>query len=401
MRSIILVIDGLGVGYMDDILQNRIQDKGANTYASLSKYILKNNSEYKNLKSLQISQLDNPKQLNLGRLNLRVGKSKLNYFGADSFLGHKEMTGIKIRVKPSFISEQKDQLNKLFGKEYKLNWINNNSILVINDSVFVTNNIESDLGTNINVVGNLDKVSFSQVLQIGQTIRDNFEYARVITEANNNITEQVFLKGLTEKINSTNQEKVIGVANGSIPNFYSGNFQSSHLGYADNNTDNLISRFLDGNLSVSLIGKTADLFANIPVTYKKSLVDTEETMNELFSVTSKQKDGLIFINFREIDLSGHQQDISRSSKALKIIDDYIPKIIESLADDDLLIITADHGNDPNIGHSQHTREYVPVIAVSQSILPAQVGIRKSLSDIAATVLQFHSLKAISNGESFI
>ena len=86
---------------------------------------------------------------------------------------------------------------------------------------------------------------------------------------------------------------------------------------------------------------------------------------------------------------------------LKIADEKIAEIIKYLNDKDILIIMADHGNDPDIGHNRHTRENVPLLIWHGALAGKQIGLRKTLSDVGASVCDFFDVDAPQNGESFL
>jgi phosphopentomutase len=404
MKTILLVIDGLGIGEMTDVAQKRKQDVGANTYLSI-----KNNLRHDDpsLKSISLFEsFFNPETFCSSQYfdqtldkYIVTGQSKLNYNGADSFLGHTEISGNKVTFAPTYTQDIYQKILDQFPK-YNIKLLPS-TIININDNIFISNNVESDPGNNINVIGNLSQVSFEDLINIGNFIRDNFEPARVIVEGNTDLPLEKYLTGLIT-IQNDNNQNIQGVANGKVPNFYEHNFQSVHIGLKINGEKNIISRFLQQNLPVALIGKTADLFQN-SYALNISLIDTKQTLETIIEHTKKQQNGFIFANVREIDLSGHSQNVEKGTSILAIINNYLPELIGELKPEDTLIITADHGNDPLIKHSQHTRENVPLIMVSTSptLLPKKIGVRDSLSDISATIAKLHNLMPVETGVSMI
>ena len=98
---------------------------------------------------------------------------------------------------------------------------------------------------------------------------------------------------------------------------------------------------------------------------------------------------------------GHRNDPVSYGKGLEEFDSYLPQIIEAMNEDDLLIITADHGCDPTTPGTDHTREYVPLIAYSKMFNGARdLGTRKSFADIGQTICEIFDLPALKIGESF-
>jgi phosphopentomutase len=86
---------------------------------------------------------------------------------------------------------------------------------------------------------------------------------------------------------------------------------------------------------------------------------------------------------------------------LEIADEKIGEIIKLLKDEDILLVMADHGNDPRIGHNKHTRENVPILIYKKGVNGVNIGLRKTLSDVGATVCDFYNAPAPENGESFL
>ncbi|MDZ5035394.1 phosphopentomutase, partial [Clostridium perfringens] len=104
---------------------------------------------------------------------------------------------------------------------------------------------------------------------------------------------------------------------------------------------------------------------------------------------------------QETDLSGHAENIDRYAEKLQISDKLIGELIETITGDDILLVMADHGNDPTIGHSKHTREMVPIMIYGENIKEGTVGVRATLSDVGATVADYFKVKAPENGASFL
>lgn len=111
--------------------------------------------------------------------------------------------------------------------------------------------------------------------------------------------------------------------------------------------------------------------------------------------------GFFCINVQEIDLAGHAENVEGYAEKLKISDENLEKIINLLNDDDILLVTADHGNDPTIGHGKYTRENVPILLYRKKIKGKCIGHRNTLSDIGATVAEYFVVEMPENGESFL
>jgi phosphopentomutase len=156
---------------------------------------------------------------------------------------------------------------------------------------------------------------------------------------------------------------------------------------------------------VIAIGKIEDIFNGKGITEtvhtKGNLDGMEITLDKIKHSFEKQT--LIFTNLVDFDmLWGHRRDVSAYAEGLKVFDNFLPVLIEKLRDDDVLIITADHGCDPTYKlHADHTREYVPLLLYGKKLKRnIDLGIRETLSDIAQTIADIFGLPAMKNGKSF-
>ena len=150
------------------------------------------------------------------------------------------------------------------------------------------------------------------------------------------------------------------------------------------------------------VGKIYDIFAGVGVSdhvYNKSNINgMEHTLN----YAAQDFEGLCFVNLVDFDmLYGHRRDIDGYAKALTEFDSWLPKLLEQLGDEDIVMITADHGCDPGYAATtDHTREYVPLLVLGHKVRPVNLGTRKSFADIAATVAQLLDVKLDTAGVSF-
>ncbi|WP_432633460.1 phosphopentomutase [Brachyspira sp.] len=152
--------------------------------------------------------------------------------------------------------------------------------------------------------------------------------------------------------------------------------------------DTMLDRISKNNLPVIGIGKTSDIFAGVGITEnrktnKNNLDGIEKTIKAIKEIDN----GLIFTNLVDFDmLYGHRRDAKGYKNALEEFDKYIPEMIENLNEDDLFIITADHGCDPTYKGSDHTREYIPILAFGKKLKKnINIGTRDSFVSIAASI----------------
>ena len=156
-----------------------------------------------------------------------------------------------------------------------------------------------------------------------------------------------------------------------------------------------------GKASIA-VGKIYDIFAGIGTTehvYNKSNADG---MAHTLHYADSDFEGLCFVNLVDFDMVyGHRRDIDGYAKALSEFDAWLPELLEKLGDEDLVMITADHGCDPGYAATtDHTREYVPLLILGKGVKPVNLGTRASFADIAATVAELLEVQLDTPGESF-
>lgn len=394
-RAVVLIIDSLGVGYMDDVVKVRPQDEGANTLA----HILDKAEHIKlpNLERLGVKNILNHDRLEDVQTIGAYGKMNLQHFGADSYAGHQEIMGTK-PLKPLlepfsvFMDKVKEELEKA-GYNVEIPE-KDRPYLLVNDCVYVADNIETDYGQIYNVTTSFEYISYEEVLNIGRIVRENVKVNRVIALGGEEVTKE-HLKESVE----TRADGLTGV-NCPKTGVYKKGYQCRHMGYGVN-PDSQVSTILTKNgVDVTLIGKMQDVIECEGATMIPA-VDTEFVMKSIIESFNSMEEGFISATVQETDLSGHAEDVNRYAEKLMIVDKYVGELIKVMNEDDLLIISADHGNDPTIGHSQHTREKTLLLAYGDKIENVNIGERDTLSDIGATVAEYFGVDKTENGTSFL
>lgn len=169
-------------------------------------------------------------------------------------------------------------------------------------------------------------------------------------------------------------------------------------------TPNLLATLKENNKDVIAVGKINDIFAGCGITQSYKTKSNDEGIEKTIELTQKDFNGLCFVNLVDFDmLYGHRNDIDGYAKALTQFDDKLPKIVENLKENDILIITADHGCDPGYKFStDHSREYVPFLIFGKKIKSGvNLGTRKTFSDIGATILDYFCIKKNISGISML
>ncbi len=165
---------------------------------------------------------------------------------------------------------------------------------------------------------------------------------------------------------------------------------------------NLLPKLKDAGFDVICIGKIASIYDGMGVTEELTAKNNDQTIDQTINALNSDSRGLIFSNLVDFDmLYGHRRDTEGYAKALEHFDQRLPEIIGALGESDLLIMTADHGNDPTKEGSDHTREYVPLLVYGKNAKGGiDLGTRQSLSDIGQTVAENFGVE-IADGVSFL
>ena len=167
-------------------------------------------------------------------------------------------------------------------------------------------------------------------------------------------------------------------------------------------SDTLLDAIKNSGKDVLAIGKISDIFCARGVTEKIVTHSNREGMEETLKVQKRDFSGLCFVNLVDFDmLYGHRQDIDGYAAALSEFDRWLSVFTDNMREDDILIITADHGCDPGDNHTDHTREYTPLIMYGSRVKPRNLGTRESFADIAATVAKYLQVDFNSQGKEMI
>jgi phosphopentomutase len=149
------------------------------------------------------------------------------------------------------------------------------------------------------------------------------------------------------------------------------------------------------------VGKVDDLFAGRGISAKHTSGNAHG-IREIVSWLTDAPRGLLFANLVDFDQQfGHRNDAAGFYKALTEFDAALPELLSRLQDNDLLIVTADHGNDPTTPSTDHSRECVPILAAGPRVIPRDLGVRETFADLGATVAEWLGVKFQGAGRSFL
>lgn len=385
-RAIIIVLDGFGVGEQPDA--NVYGDEGSNTLVGIY------NSEHPNLPNMKKLGLYNIDGVNISDKEQDIigsyGKATETCDGKNSPVGHWEISGyVKkpgFKTYPNafpkelideFIKEaglggilcnevgSGTEILKRFGEEHiKTGYP---IIYTSADSVF-------QIAAHESVVP-LERLY--EICKVARKILDKPEY-NVGT-----VIARPFIGKSAEDFVRTYNRK---------------DFESNTFGKTMLDT---ISEEYKG-AEVIAIGKIEDLFSGRGISTAIHTKGNADGIEKTIQYIKQDSKGLIFTNLVDFDmLYGHRNNVKGYSEALEYFDSKLPEIMKNLKDDDMLIITADHGNDPTTPSTDHSREYIPIMIYGKHIKENNnIGIRKTYSDISATILDLFELSKLDNGVSF-
>jgi len=172
--------------------------------------------------------------------------------------------------------------------------------------------------------------------------------------------------------------------------------------YAVPPPENLLPLLQRNGFEVVCIGKIASIYDSMGVTQDLKAKNNEQSIGQTINALNAESKGLIFSNLVDFDmLYGHRRDPEGYAKALEDFDQHLPEILDALKENDLFIITADHGNDPTFRGSDHTREYAPLLVYGKTAQAGvNLGTRESLADIGQTIAENFGVK-LTDGKSFL
>lgn len=395
-RFVVVVLDSFGVGAMKDVMEVRPQDLGSNT----CKHILNRLPKLKlpNLEKLGLmNALGEETEYMHKNPKASYGISALAHFGADTFNGHQEIMGTKPK-KPLFQPFQQcihEVYEALTSAGYEVQYKGDRlKFLLVNNCVTVADNIEADPGQIYNLTAALDLIPYKEVLKIGRIVRKVVKVSRVIPFGGINVSLEDILNAVEEK-----EDKFIGI-NAPKSGVYNEGYEVIHLGYGIDAEVQVPTILGKKGIPVVLLGKVADIVEN-PYGNSISCVDTEEVMKLTIKEMEAMEEGFICTNVQETDLAGHAENAERYAEKLAIADKYIGEVMDKMQEEDILIVMADHGNDPTIGHSHHTRENVPLLIYKKGLEGKFIGLRDTMSDVGATAVDYFKADKTENGSSFL
>ncbi|QYJ92845.1 phosphopentomutase [Shewanella spartinae] len=165
----------------------------------------------------------------------------------------------------------------------------------------------------------------------------------------------------------------------------------------------VLDKLKEAGGEVVSVGKIADIYAHCGITKKVKATGLEALFDATLEQVKQAGDRtIVFTNFVDFDSHyGHRRDIAGYARALEYFDSRLPEMLALLGEEDLLLLTADHGCDPTWQGTDHTRERVPVLAYGAGLAPGSLGRRNSFADIGQSIASYFGLEPMEYGESFV
>jgi phosphopentomutase len=165
----------------------------------------------------------------------------------------------------------------------------------------------------------------------------------------------------------------------------------------------ILDHLKDNDFEVRAVGKIVDIYNGAGITHDVHTVSNMDGVDHTLNYMKDDFKGLIFTNFVDFDAKfGHRRNVKGYASALEELDARLPEILNAMKEDDLLIITADHGNDPTYKGTDHTREYVPLLVYGDAVKAGvDLGTRTTFADIAATLSDVFNVPKTVIGTSFM
>jgi phosphopentomutase len=381
-RILLIVLDGAGIGAMPDAAE--WGDAGSDTFG----HILE--SRDLRLPNLQRYGLGNIRPLKslppLAEPEGSYGRCALRSNGKDTTTGHWEMAGIILeRAFPTYPNGFPATIIDRFVKESSVPGILGNIpasgteiIKVLGEEHVKTRKpiVYTSADSVFQIAAHEDVIPLPQLYEMCET-------ARRILDGEHRVGRVIARPFL-----------------GQVGAFY--RTENRHDYAVPPPRDNLLPALSDEELDVVCIGKIASIYDSMGVTKDLVAKNNEQSIDQTIAALRAASRGLIFSNLVDFDmLYGHRRDTEGYAKALEHFDARLPEIEQAMRVDDVMMITADHGNDPTFLGSDHTREYAPLLVYGKNAEGGvDLGTRASLADIGQTVAENFGLK-LTAGESFL
>ncbi len=384
-RIITIVLDSVGIGQAPDA--DKFGDFGVNTLGNISEKVGLN---VPNLAKMGLGNINYLKTVAPSlKPTANFGKMQEVGDGKDTMTGHWEMmgatlhTGFRQYIKNGFPEELITEFENRTGRKVIANK-EANGMAVINEyyeehmktGAFI---VYTSVDSTFQIAAHEEKIPLEELYAACEIAREltkdeKYNVARVIARP--------FLGTHADYYRTANR----------------------HDYALDPHKDTVLNFLENANYDSIAIGKISDIFNGLGITEKIKTKSNMDGVDQTINILKRDDvSGFVFTNLVDFDsMYGHPRDVVGYKNALEEFDGRLVEILENLKDDDLLIITADHGNDPTYKGNDHTREYVPLLVYANNLNGDNyIPLRTSFEDLGQTICENFNLKSTDEGTSFL
>ena len=381
MKIVLIVMDSLGVGELPD--SEKYGDKGADTFGHI--YEKCPDIRIPNLRKMGFCNIEGmPEKLAACEPEGAYGRLGEMSAGKDTITGHWEIAGIKtmtpFKTYPDgFPDEFIEQFEKAIGRKVLGNYPRSGTEIIreLGEEHERTGRpiVYTSADSVFQIAANTDIIPLDELYEICEKARallqGEWACGRVIARP-------YILKGGNRERTSDRKDYAV-----SPPK------------------ETVLDKIQKTGKTVYAVGKIHDIFNGSGVTEWVHTDDNMDGIDKTVKAMKMEPDGLIFTNLVDFDSKyGHRRDPEGYCRAIEELDERIPEIISHLGQDDILMLCADHGNDPCHSGFDHTREYIPLVVYGEKIGTADLGTLETFGDIGATIADYLDTEETEIGNSF-
>jgi len=396
-RAIVLVIDSFGIGYSADA--ESFGDVGANTLANLAKAYYAETGKAINLPNLaslglfkachEASNNDFPKQGGIPKKGAYGFMQEIST-GKDTPSGHWEMAGVPVLFDWGYFTDKEnafpttliEKVNQVTGYENMLGNCHASGTEILQK--LGEQHIKSGLpicytsaDSVFQVAAHEEHFGLDNLYKYCEKVRAELEGLNI-----GRVIARPFIGDTSENFSRTGNRRDYSV----LPP-----------------APTVLDKISNAGTHVISVGKIADIFAHQGINEKTKATGLDALLDATIKhINTAQDNALIFTNLVNFDQDfGHRRNPVGYAQELEAFDARIPEVLNAMTEHDIVFLTADHGCDPTWPGSDHTREYVPILAYHHNISSVNLGERKTFADLGQTIAQLFNVEAMSYGTSFL
>lgn len=381
-RVVLIVMDSVGIGELPDAKD--FNDEGSDTIGNISKQL--GGLNLSNLQKLGLGNIDGIKGIEKEENPLGCyGKSLEKSSGKDTTTGHWEIAGITLKrpfptYPKGFPQDLINEFERRIGTKVLGNYAASGTAIIeeLGDLHVKTGYpiVYTSADSVFQIAAHEDVIPLERLYEICSIARELLKGEHAVGRV---IARPFIGKSGEYKRTSNRKDFSLKPPKKTMLNYIS-----------------------EANMDVLAVGKIEDIYSGYGISRAVHTKNNMDGIMKTIEFIKESSKGLIFTNLVDFDmLYGHRNDVSGYANALLEFDSMIPKIMENLRDDDVLVITADHGCDPTTPSTDHSREYIPIIFYGENIKSGvNIGIRSTFADIGKTITELLNVEADIEGESF-